>query len=113
MREQLGMMTIELNMLKQGPTETSVKLGLTEFAAEHTWPEAGPLGMKLAMRPRDRKEKSGLRVDSVTREDIPQALVGLKLAEVNGESVMECTYDEALATVKGATRPLTIKFVKV
>ena len=59
-----------------------------------------------------RKEKSGLRVDSVTREDIPQALVGLKLAEVNGESVMETTYDQALATVKAAGRPLTIKFVK-
>lgn len=111
-REELGMLKIEMNMLKQGPSETSDNMALPEIVAEHVWSDPGPLGVKLSRRPRDRKEKSGLKVEEVTQEDVPKVLVGLKLAEVNGENISESTYDEALAIVKAAGRPLTIKFVQ-
>ena len=83
-----------------------------EVVATHTWASEGPLGLKLSMRPRDRKEKSGLKVNEVTGEGVSAELKGLKFYQVNGEAINEYTYDECLATIKKAGRPLTATFLR-
>eukprot|EP00656_Telonema_subtile_P039705 TRINITY_DN44788_c0_g1_i2.p1 TRINITY_DN44788_c0_g1~~TRINITY_DN44788_c0_g1_i2.p1 ORF type:complete len:316 (-),score=76.23 TRINITY_DN44788_c0_g1_i2:71-1018(-) len=51
-------------------------------------------------------------VSAVLREDVPQRLVGLVLERVGGESMDGLTYNEVLAKIRAAGRPLTIRFRK-
>merc|ERR1711959_877333 len=122
-REKLGMMkmqvaqqTRELEELRAAPSAAQAPQEEEQiFAAEHTWEQAGSLGLKLQMRPRDRNEKSGIKVDSVAKPELESelgALVGLKIAMVNGEDVANVTYDQALAAIKAAGRPLTMRFIR-
>lgn len=118
-REQLGELTIQLNMkdaqLKETQQQLTAKkdqMAPVTVLAEHTWEMEGPLGLKLSKRPRDRQEKCGLSVDSITGEGIPSILVGLRIVDVNGSDISASTYDEALAVIKAAGRPLNLKFGK-
>ena len=115
-REELGMVKIEVGMLKQelviARDPALAPKPKKEVVMSHTWAEAGPLGMKLSMRPRNRKERSGLKVDSVKNAELPAGLAGLQLSDVNGTNIEEYTYDEALEVIKGAGRPLSVSFVK-
>jgi len=119
-REELGMlkMTIQVQAKedaaakKEAEEEAMNEKPAAVVVAQHTWAEPGPLGLTLSMRPRDRTERSGVSVKLVKGEGLPADLAGLKLVEVNATSIADSTYDEALAIIKAAGRPLTIKFAK-
>ena len=76
------------------------------FRTSYTWSEPGPLGLKL----KDRISGMGLMVRSVTKEGLPDEIAGLCIECVNGVNVSEMDYDDNIAQIKGAGRPLTIEF---
>ena len=77
---------------------------------EHTWTEAGPLGLKLKQRGSTKDSKAGVSVGDVTKDSVPNVLKGMVLEEINGTGVSQMSYNEVLGLIKGAGRPLSIKF---
>merc|ERR1740117_2498720 len=84
---------------------------LVKVSTEHTWSEAGPMGLKLLQKGQHKTDKYGVKVSGVTREGVPQHLVGLNLQALNGEAVDNITHAEVMAKLKAAGRPLTLRFI--
>merc|ERR1712166_978008 len=83
---------------------------LVKVSTEHTLSEAGPMGLKLLQKGQHKTDKYGVKVSGVTREGVPQHLVGLNLQALNGEAVDNITHAEVMAKLKAAGRPLTLRF---
>merc|ERR1712166_1721166 len=84
---------------------------ILKVSTEHTWSEAGPMGLKLLQKGQHKTDKYGVKVSGVTREGVPQHLVGLNLQALNGEAVDNITHAEVMAKLKAAVRPLTLRFI--
>ena len=75
----------------------SVASPLVSVSTEHTWSEAGPLGLKLLQKGQHKEDKYGVKVSGVTKDYVPQHLVGLNLEAMNGEKVDNITHAEVMA----------------
>merc|ERR1711865_122441 len=97
----------EANMQADGVTNTAA---LLKVSTEHTWSEAGPMGLKLLQKGQHKTDKYGVKVSGVTRDGVPSHLVGMNLEALNGEKVDNITHAEVMAKLKAAGRPLTLQF---
>ena len=77
---------------------------------EHTWTEAGPLGLQLKQRGETKDSPNGVTVSTVKSAALPGELKGMVIDEIAGESVCNKSYNDVLAKIKSCGRPLTIKF---
>lgn len=83
----------------------------------HTWSKPGALGLKLkAVSTGSLDEPAGVYVAEVTREGVPGAMVGRVVARLTAgdgtcsEGLEGRSYNEVLALIKTAGRPLTMGF---
>ena len=61
-------------------------LSAVESEVEHTWSEAGPLGLELVQLGETEDAPGGVKVISA-KEDIPTKLVGLSIETIAGEHI--------------------------
>ena len=83
----------------------------SEVSAEHTWKEEGPLGMKLTQRAMTPQQEGGVYVEDA-HPQLPADLKGMVIHNVAGEEVLNSSYDDVIAKIKAADKPLTIQFSK-
>jgi hypothetical protein len=83
---------------------------------EHTWPEPGPLGLKLRQRGNSKDTEAGVRVTGLSKDASPEVkaqadeLVDTVLYKVSDKEVTRKSYNYVLELIKAADHPLTISF---
>jgi len=77
---------------------------------EHTWPEAGPLGLSLTSHLLG--DGTVIAVVHESEEGNPKELVGTVVETVNGVHVPTDSQAEILAAIRSSPRPVTIGFRK-
>jgi len=72
---------------------------------EHTWTGAGPLGLKFT----DHGSQGALVVEEVA-PFVPSIIQGTVLKSIGGQDVSSSSYDEVMAQLKAAVRPISLSF---
>ena len=117
--EALGKMALQgLKDWHKGELQTSNGLLVMNAAdhcqpttIEHTWTDAGPLGLQLIQRGDTKSSPGGVKVEDAA-PFVPALLKGLVMESVAGEDVSNSSYDEVMAKLGAATRPLTVGFAR-
>jgi hypothetical protein len=78
---------------------------------EHTWTDEGLMGLKLRRRGDSSDSPGGVIVEDAA-PFVPPAVVGLALYSIGGEDVSKCSYDDVLAKMTAASRPVQLQFIQ-